>query len=221
MWRNERLAVLAIAVLGVALLALGCTLRPGKSPERLTYHLPTTLTIAVGEAMPGTEIRYQRMSDRGAHVLIRGQEALKRKGDSLDWRGQPLPGVDVDLRLRVLWFDEQELRVAGTAKVVIQGAQPRLAVIATSSPLHYTGPVVYSLAPGATIPGSAIAFDGRTDEGAKLGGIEGYPYRQIGDSIFWEGTLREGVYVRLELRVLQYDDKGLRVGGLAKLWLGH
>lgn len=198
-----------------------CTLKASEHPDRLTYRLPTTLTIAVGQTLPGTEIRYLRMSDKGAHVLIKGQEAIKRQGDSLNWRGQPLPGVDVDLQLRIIWYNEQELRVVGTAKVVIQGVQPRLAVIATSSDMHYVGPVAYSLGRGAVIPGSTLSYEGKTEEGIKLGGIEGYPFRQVGDSISWEGLLRDGVYLRLDLRVVQFDERGLRVAGIANLWLGH
>lgn len=198
-----------------------CTIKATEHPDQLTYRLPTTLTIAVGQTLPGTDIRYQRMSDKGAHVLIKGQEAIKRQGDSLDWRGQPLPGVDVDLQLRILWYNEQELRVVGTAKVVIKGVQPRPAVITTSAPMHYTGPVFYSLARGAVLPGSTLTYGAKTEEGVKLGGIEGYPFRQVGDSISWEGVLREDVYLRLDLRVLQFDERGLRVLGIVNLWLGH
>ena len=53
-----------------------------------------------------------------------------------------------------------------------------------------------------------------------MGGMEEYPYRKTGDSILWEGALRDGVCARLDLRVLQFDDKGLRVGGLVTLWIG-
>ena len=208
-------------LMAMTLSASACTLKPGKSPERLTYRLPTTLTIPVGRTLPGTDIQYQAMSDKGAHVLIGGQTATKRKGDSLDWRGQPIPGVDVDLQLRVVWYTEEELRVAGVAKVVLSGTSPHVAVVSTSSPMVYSGPVVYSLGKGATLPGSTITFEGASDEGALLGGLEGYPYRQIGDSLSWEGILREGVFLRLEMRVIQYDDKGLRIGGIARLWLGH
>jgi len=53
-----------------------------------------------------------------------------------------------------------------------------------------------------------------------MGGVEGYAYRKVGDSIFWEGSLRDGVYLRLDVRVVQFDDSGLRVTGLATIWIG-
>lgn len=213
-------ARVAARCFAASVLLTGCLLRPGKQPSRLTYKLPTKLTVAVGETLPGTDIRYDHLTERGAIVLIEGQEALKRKGDSLDWRGSLLPGVSLDLGLRVAWHTEDELHLVGMAKVVIEDAQPRAATISTSSPIKYSGPVVYGLAKGAAIPGSTVTYDGESDEGVKLGGIQGYPYRRVGDSIFWEGLLRDDVYIRLDVRVLQFDSKGLRVGGLATLWLG-
>ena len=215
-----RAARIAVRCFVASVLLTGCLLRPGKQPSRLTYKLPTKVTVAMGEVLPGTDIRYDHLSERGAIVMIKGQEALKRKGDSLDWRGSPLSGVSLDLGLRVAWHTEDELHLAGIAKVVIEDAQPRAATIPTSSPIKYGGPVVYGLAKGAAIPGSTVTYEGETEEGVKLGGIQGYPYRKVGDSIFWEGSLRDDVHIRLDVRVLQFDSKGLRVGGLATLWLG-
>lgn len=198
----------------------GCTLKPGGNEDHANYRLPTKLTVPVGDVLPGTDIRYERLTEQGAEVTINGQRALKRKGDSLDWRGSLYPGVSVDLGLRVGWYTEEELHLVGLAKIDIEDTQPRDADISTSSPISYGGPVAYSLAKGAAIPGSTLIFKGAVDDGVELGGIDGYPYRKVGDSIFWEGTLRENVYLRLILRVVQFDEKGLRVAGVATLWLG-
>lgn len=211
---------LVICLLMVAI-GGGCTLRAGQHPSTLSYKLPTKLTISMGETLQGTDIRYERMSEEGAYLRIKGQEALKRQGDSVDWSGQPLPGVSVDLKLRVAWHTEEALHLVGTAKIKMSNVAPRSAEITTSSPLKYTGPVAYSLAKGAVIPGSAITFEGRSEDGAKLGGIGGYPYRKGGDSIFWEGKLTDDVNIRLELRVVQFDDKGMRTAGIVTLWLGN
>lgn len=218
---TTRKVALVLAFLSLVLpMVGGCLRRPGKQPTKLTYRLPTKITIAVGKELPGTGIRYERMSEKGAHMTIKGQQALKRKGDSLDWSGNLAPGVSGDLALRVVWHTEDQLHLVGRATLEIDDVNPRTGPILTSSPVSYTGPVAYGVARGAGIPGSPITYEGRTEEGAKLGGIEGYPYRKTGDSILWEGTLRDGVYLRLDVRVLQYDDKGLRAGGLATLWIG-
>ena len=216
----KALRVLMSAMLIVLPVLVGCQLGKGGKPGQLTYKLPTTLTVHVGAELPGSGIRYERMGKDGAEVTIRGQQALKRKGDSLDWSGNPIPGVSIDLRQRVVWYTEEELRLAGTAKIVIDDVNPQPATGSPTSPVKYSGPVAYSVSKGAPIPGTTVTFEGQDTEGAKLGGIQGYPYRKGGDSILWEGALREGVRIRLDVRVLQFDGKGMRVGGLVTLWIG-
>jgi hypothetical protein len=215
----RRLALVGMVLVGMMLFVSGCLQRPDEHPTKLTYQLPAKVTLAAGGELPGTGIRYLRMSDKGAYVIIKGQEALKRKGDSLDWSGTPAPGVSLDIRTRIIWYTEKELYLVGTVKAVIEGINPHVATV-KSSPLEYSGPVAYGLARGALIPGSTLSFEGQTAEGAKIGGIEGYPYRKVGDSIAWDGLLRDQVYLRLDLRVLQFDEKSMRVGGIATLWIG-
>lgn len=200
---------------------LGCLAGQGNQPlDRLVYKLPTALTVHVGSELPGTGIRYERMGKDGAEVTIRGQPALKRKGDSLDWSGSPVPGVSVDLRQRVAWYTEEDLHLVGTAKVIVDGVKPQPVTGPSTSPIKYAGPVVYSVNKGNPIPGSTVVFGGQGPEGVRLEGVQGYPYRKAGDSILWEGVLRDGVRIRLDVRVLQFDDKTLRVGGLVTLWIG-
>jgi len=201
---------------------IGCLRRPGPPPTEMTYKLPTTIVVAKGESIPGTDIVYLSFDEeRGAELRIKGQIAYKRKGDSVNWSGTPLPGVDVSLKLRVIWCSESELRLVGTARIHITDVHPKEAPIFTTSPLKYSGPVAYGLAKGATIPGSLITYEGQENGMAKLGGIKEYPYRETGDSIYWEGQLRDDVFIRLELRAIQFDEKGMRVAGLATLWLGR
>jgi len=207
-------SVLAVAVV------VGCLGKPGRGSSTLTYRLPTKLSVTAGSTIPGTDIRYERMTKDGARVIIEGQPALKRRGDSLDWSGSPLDGVEVDLKLRVAWVTEDELHLLGTAKVVIAEASPRTEPIVTSSAIKYVGPVAYGVGKEAAIPGSTLTYEGETAEGARLGGMDEYPYRRTGDSILWEGALRDHVYARVDVRVLQFDNKGLRVGGLVTLWIG-
>jgi hypothetical protein len=215
----RKLVLVVISLAAGALLLAGCLLtRSDTQAGKLTYKLPAELSIKVGNELPGTGIVYESMGTDGAHVIIKGQKALKRKGDSLDWRGNPVTGVSVDLKMRVAWYTDQELYLVGTAQIVVDGVAPRAAAIPSSLPIKYTGPVAYGLAQGATIPGSMVTYEGQATDGAKLGGIEGYAYRKLGDSILWEGILRDRVYIRLDVRVAQFDEKGLRVAGLVTLW---
>ncbi len=132
---SKRLILLACVCIVALFVAVGCFRKPGQQPSTLTYKLPTTLTIPAGASLPGTNMKYDYMDDKGAYVLIGGQRALKRKGDSLDWKGEPVSGVSVDLKLRVVWYTETELRLAGTAKIVVENVKPEMKTISPSSPI--------------------------------------------------------------------------------------
>lgn len=217
--RTLSLVLAAAIVLGGV---LGCTLKPGEHPTKLTYKLPTVLTVPLGETLPGTDIRYEEHDDNGVYLLLGGRRALKRKGDSVTWEGEPVPGAKVKLDLRVVWFNEQSIHLAGTAHVAVTDVNPRPDPPITTSPVKYSGAVAYSLAKGAYIPGTILTYAGQHEEGAELGGLpeNEYPYRHTGDSVVWEGRLREDVHIKLELRVIQYNERTLRIGGLVTLWLG-
>jgi hypothetical protein len=215
----KRLTGIIATSIAVLIGLAGCLAGPERS-SRLTYQLVTKLTVPVGQELAPTGIRYDRMEDRGAYVIIDGQQALKKKGDSLSWSGTPREGVSLALKQRVLWYTEDDLHLVGTAKVEVDDTVPTAGPIETTSPVKYSGPVAYGVRKGSTIPGSSLTYLGKTDDGAELGGLSEYPYRMAGDSIVWEGTLRPGVYSRLDLRVIQFDDRGLRVGGIVTLWIG-
>lgn len=218
-YRPKSMVRIIVASLTILVGLVGCLSGPGNSGW-LRYQLATAITVPVGEELPPTGIRYDRMEDRGAYLIIDGQQALKKKGDSLSWSGTPRDGVSLTLKQRVLWYTEDELHLVGTAEVVVDDALPAAGPIATTSPVKYSGPVAYGVKKGSMIPGSSLTYLGETDDGAELGGLSEYPYRMVGDSIVWEGTLRPGVYSRLDLRVVQFDGRTLRVGGVVTLWIG-
>jgi hypothetical protein len=199
---------------------VSCGPGSGKGPVKLTYTAPVEISVKTGENLPGTSIRYVGQSEKGAEVLIAGQHAFKQKGDSLDWKGNPVEGVSADLSLRVLWFTEDTLHLVGTGTVVVQQPNPQPASIQTDWPLKFTNaPVTYGVDRNEYIPGTTIEYLGEEEEGAHLGGIDGYPYRKGADSILWDGKLRENVYLRLNVRVLYIGENSLRVGGTANIWI--
>ena len=208
-------------VLGLLLVGMvSCDLDSGKGPLELTYTAPVEIGIGAGENLPGTSIRYVGQSEKGAGVLIAGQHAFKQKGDSLDWKGDPVEGASVDLSMRIVWFTEDTLHLLGTGKVVVRQPNPQPAFIQTDWPLKFTNaPVTYGVARNEYIPGTAVEYLGKEEEGAHLGGIDGYPYRKGADSILWDGKLREKVYLRLNVRVLYIGENSLRVGGTATIWI--
>jgi hypothetical protein len=125
----------------------------------------------------------------------------------------------MDLALRVIWSTEQTLHSAGTVALTVRNPSPTETPIATESEFRYAVPVMYWVYEGDTIPGTGITYVGRTEQGAELGGVEGYPFRKGADSILWEGKLREDVWLKLDLRTGIYDDNRLQVAGLATIWI--
>ena len=84
---------------------------------------------------------------------------------------------------------------------------------------YSNAPVTYHVRKGHYIPGTLVKYVGRTEEGIELEGVEGYPYRKFGDSILWEGKLRERVFLKLNVRVLLITEDSITVAGTATLLL--
>lgn len=209
--------ILALSLLLAGL--AGCLPRPSATPPgTLSYEGPQAYTLKPGDLLPATDIRYVGRTSEGAEFSIGGQRAIKQKADSLFWSGAAAAGVKLDLRLRVVWFTDQALYTAGTAKVTISDLAPQPGTPA-QGPLAYDLPVVYALPLHAAAPGTTLSYEGKATEGAQFGGVEGVPYRQMGDSVRWEGQVRSNVSLRLDVRVLQYDEGSARVGGTAHLWV--
>jgi len=210
-----------LVVLGLLLSFLAtCQRTPLGGPLELLYIAPFETGIEKGSDMPGTGIRYAGLSDKGAEIVIDDQSAFKQKGDSLDWKGGPVENVGLDLTLRVLWFTEETLYVAGTAKATVRDPLPVVASTPTEPPVKYANaPVTYRVEKGDSIPGTLVSYLGKADEGIELSGVEGYPYRKLGDSIVWEGKLRERVFLRLNVRVIFIAADFIRVVGTATLLL--
>ena len=185
----------------------------------MVYSGPTEIALASGERLMPTDIVFQGAEDGRGRFLIGEYRATRQIGDSLDWDGEPLPGVSLRLRLRVLWLREDQARLAGTVRVEVRGVEARAGRPADEAPVVYRLPVAYRVPKGAFIPGTTWEYRGPTERGAELGGIEEYPYRKIADSILWEGWLRPQVGLTLNLRVVYFDEQALQVAGLATILL--
>ncbi|MGQ9458203.1 MAG: hypothetical protein ACUVS5_07965 [Anaerolineae bacterium] len=193
--------------------------QPSPQGDGLAYSGPLEVGVDAGEAIPGTHLRYLGRTEQGAEMLIGDQKAIRKVGDSLDYKGEPVQGVRLTLALRVAWYDEDRLHAVGTVELAVQAPQPLPMPARKESPLHYTVPILYWVDRGKAIPGTTVTYQGKTDQGALLGGVEGYPYRKAGDSILWEGRLRDGVWLHLEGRTGLFDEERLQVLGLATVWV--
>jgi hypothetical protein len=211
---------IGLVVLGLLLAFLpACQRKPEGGPLELLYTAPFETGIEKGSNLPGTGIRYVGLSDKGAEILIDDQIAFKQKGDSLGWKGSLVENVDLDLTLRVLWVTEQTLHVGGTAKATVRNPAPE-AVPIPEVPVEYSNaPVTYRVEKGDYIPGTLVRYVGKQEEGIELSGVEGYPYRKLGDSIVWEGKLKEKIFLQLNVRVLIIAEDFINVTGTAGLLL--
>ena len=210
-----KLRLFTFILLLVVILA-GC---PSAGSGTLTYSGPTEQAVRMGETIPGSNIRYVGYSDAGAEVLINDMRALKKVGDSLDWKGSPAPGVQVEMAQRILAANAQRLQAVGTVKVTVSDVRPELATFPDKPAFDYKVAITYTVRRGGTVPGTLISYKGKTDEGAEFAGVSGYPYRKMGDSLAWTGRLRGNTYLDMTLRVVAYTDEFVTLGGVATLGL--
>lgn len=200
--------VAAVVLLG------GCSLIPGVSGSGLVYNGAVEHTVAVGQNVPGTDIRYVGWTEQGAQVTIHDQVALKQVGDSLDWQGTVAPGVAVSMPQRIVAADASRIQTLGTVIVDVQGATPQPAPFPGGGRYAYKVGQAATVRKGDAIPGTTLTFLGKTDEGAQFGGIDGYAFRKLGDSVVWTGRLNANTYVEMTYRVGAYTEDVLTVAGL-------
>ncbi|WP_333477164.1 hypothetical protein [Allocoleopsis sp.] len=194
----------------------------------VVYKGPIEQAVPVGSFLPGSDIEYVGLkSDKIAEVRITGQRAFKSNGDSLDWKGSPVDGVMVQVRDRVLWLSQDRLQLAGTINLTVNevtpkpGSIPQISDNSTPKLIVYKLPVIYRVKRGETIPGTTLTYAGKTEKGAQLGGLlkDEYQYRELGDSISWQGQLRSKVYLDLVARTVFYNEDSLNVTGVATIIL--
>lgn len=222
---NPRATVSVVLVLSIlaVLPQIGCALSPlapaaTPPPNTLVYDAPVSLTVRSGTQLPGTSIGYSGKSETGAaKVTIAGQVAPKQVGDSLDWQGTPVPNVSVKLTTRVIAFDDKALVVGGTAHIEIANVTIQSGGSPGTAQMEFTAPVTYSLAKNRSIPGSNIFYVGMASEGAQFSGIEGYPYRKRLDSLQYVGRPSPKVFLRLDLRVVNFSETDVVLGGTANI----
>lgn len=215
--RPRNLLVPAL-VLCLAILLAACMTAP--SGEELVLEGPVEMGVEVGERLPGTPVELLSITDGTARVSIAGTLAEKKVGDSLDWSGAVREGVELKLALRIIWIGEDELRTAGTARLRIRQPAPTPQTIISEPSIHYTLPMTAAVKRYQSVPGTIITYLGQdSDRGAVFGGVAGYPYRKVADSLNWEGQLREGVLARHELRVILFTDDQAQVGGIVHVYI--
>lgn len=193
--------------------------------DTLSYTIPIqTYSLAPGETVPGTRLTYVGFNGESYDVTIDGLPASKRLGDSFVWDGVVAPAVYANFNLRIAREVQGELPVAGPVELVVFNPEPAEipALPVDGVMLAYNGILVNYLVPeGREIPGTTLSFVGVRQQGegnqtiqmAELTGLSGYNLFAVGDSLIWNGRLRDNVAVRYEMRVISINEYGLRLSG--------
>ena len=107
----------ALMLLTVVLVVAACGTQNWQ--ESMAYSGPIEVGIEQGTFLAGTDIQYLGETQDGAQINIGDQQATKRIGDSIRWRGEMVPGVTVDLSLRIVFVTQDTLQTAGTVRVTV------------------------------------------------------------------------------------------------------
>lgn len=226
-------------ILLLALLLAGCDLLPGDliglptdTPEpasdEVVFTAPYRAALDEGELVPGALLQYVGQDDQGILVRIDGQDAYKKTGDSFYWRGlarmdaegTEAAGVELDYKLRVVGVVLNVFQAWGEVGIVVSEPSPVMADLPEEAPLKFSAAVAsYTVARGANVPGTTYTYLGKTDKGAEFGGVEGYAYREVADSLDWAGQVRPNVYSDLSMRVSKITDEEVTLLGTATVWI--
>lgn len=189
------------------------------TPSRqISYDGAVTLNVRAGETLAGTTIAYQGKAPDGRAIMsINGLQALKATADSVKWSGALVLFSLVDLNLRVVTYDENNMTLAGTIRIVVQEPNPAPAQPAPNPAASFLIPVTYTVNKNSTIPGTTVGYVGAKTGGAEFANLDQFSFRERFDSVVWQGRLRERIAVRYDLRVVDFNDDRVILGGTANV----
>lgn len=229
-WLWLSLCLLLLTGCGIQFPGLGtATPQPAPTPvgDTLPFNIPTyNVELLPGSHVPGTQLVYVRQRENNAYeVTIDGQAVLKQPGDSFLWQGIVAPGVFGRYNLRLQPIFLSNLQAAGSVELAVFNPQPaELTAFNLTPGLVYfpAAPVSWRVLPQTVIPGTNFVYlgaDGDVIQLARLGDVVLPPFA-VGDSLVWQGRLRDNVLARFDLVLETPEADGvLPVRGSATLWL--
>jgi hypothetical protein len=189
----------------------------------VVYRGPFERELKPGDRIPGTDITLESIEEGRANFRIGDLDRPAQIGDSLAYDGSwsTLDDTRYNLRLRIYRIDDDSVRVAGAHQLQISDLEPQEGSLPESE-YQLNFPFADGVTMGDdTIAGTTLGYQGKTENGAQLSGVPEtqYPFRMVGDSIEWTGTLRPDIGAQYDLRMLLYAREGARVGGVVTLHL--
>lgn len=188
--------------------------------DQVVLTAPYRAVLDEGESVPGAQLEYVSKDDDGIHVRIDGENAVKKVGDSFNWRGSPADGVELDYGLRVMGVYLDVFQAWGTVDIIVQNPFPIVSELPSEAPITFSAAVAsYTVEKGQQVPGTTYTYVGKTDKGAEFDGVEGYRFREIADSLDWSGQLRSNTFVDLTMRVKSIKEDEVELVGTATVWI--
>ncbi len=216
-------------VLLLVLLFAGCDRSGGEATEtpaaepdssQLAFTVPYRAVLNEGDSVSGAQLQYVGNSDDGIHVRIGGEDAYKKVGDSFNWHASAAPGVELDYKLRVMGVYLGVFQAWGDVDIIVSETAPVVMELPDSAPWVFSPAVAtYAVTRGESVPGTTYSYLGKSDNGAQFGGVEGYAYREIADSLEWSGRVRGNVYLDLTMRVSSIGEEEVHLIGTATVWI--
>jgi hypothetical protein len=196
--------------------------------NQISFTAPQLSYLQPGERIPGSRLEYVGETDDGFQVRIDGQETTKKGGDSFNWQGLAVlddagnaaAGVELNFKLRIIGIILDQFEAFGDVDIIITDPTPMVVDLPQEAPLQYNNAVVdLTVAKGAVVPGTTYVYLGKTDKGAEFGGVEGYGFRELADSLDWSGQMRNNVYADMNMRVRSIQDEEVKLVGTATIWI--
>jgi hypothetical protein len=150
-------------------------------------------------------------------MTIDGLQTLKATADSVKWSGALVLFSLVDLNMRVLTYDDSGMNLAGTIRILVQDPNPTPADPASNPMANFVIPLTYTVQRSTNLPGTTVTYVGSQTQGAEFSNLDQIPFRDRFDSVVWQGRLRERISVRYDLRVLDFNDDRVILGGTANV----
>jgi hypothetical protein len=189
----------------------------------VVYRGPFEREMKIGDRIPGTDITLESIDEGRANFRIGDLERPAQIGDSLAYDGSwsALDDTRYNVRLRIYRVLDDAVHVAGVHQLQISDLDSQQGSLPESE-YQLSFPFADGVTAGVdTIAGTTFGYLGKNENGAQLSGVPEtqYPYRMVGDSIEWMGTLRPDIGAEYDLRMLLYAREDARVGGLVTLHL--
>lgn len=208
----------------------GPPLTPTPMGDSISYLTPAySGRLEPGQSVPGARLTYLGRRDDAFEIRINDLLAIKRPGDSLFWSGIVAPGVFGNYNLRLSTSIFGGMPVGGPVEMIVFYPQPaEIPTAEVATDVHMSNIVIdYRVPVDHQVPGTTMVYRGVVQQGvgtqtarlAHFEGLSGYPFFASGDSLVWNGRLRDNVTVRYGLRAIAFDDEVIHLVGAGELWI--